>query len=45
MCYKPYFAKKGCSSLLEPQKVAPNGKSCSKLAENNRDPPTLIYPF
>ena len=46
MCSKPIFcskiARKGktFSRLLEPQKVAPNAKSCSKVAEHNRDRPT-----
>jgi hypothetical protein len=26
--------------LLEPKKVAPNAKSCSKVAEHNRDMPS-----
>ena len=30
---------KTCSRLLEPQKVAPNAKSWSKVAEHNRDRP------
>ena len=50
MCSKPIFFKfifcskialkgKTCSRLLKPQKVAPNAKSCSKVAEHNRDRP------
>ena len=46
MCSKPIFcskvAQKGkiCSGLLEPQKVAPNAKSCSKAADqDNRERP------
>ena len=40
---KPIFCSKipqkgkSCSRLLEPQKVAPNAKSCSKVTEHNRD--------
>ena len=36
-------AQKGkiCSRLLEPQKVAPNAKSCSKVAEHNRERPSV----
>ena len=30
-----------CSRLLEPQKVAPNAKSCSKVAEHNRESPSV----
>ena len=51
MCSKPIFcskvAQKGkiCSGLLEPQKVAPNAKSCSKVAEHNRDRPTRGIPY
>ena len=33
---------KTCSRLLKPQKVAPNAKSCSKVAEHNRDRPTCL---
>ena len=49
MCSKPIFcskvAQKGkiCSGLLEPQKVAPNAKSCSKADEDNRERPSSIY--
>ena len=45
ICFKPIFcsnvAQKGktCSRLLEPQKIAPNAKRCSKVAEHNRDRP------
>ena len=41
-----YFAQKLlkkdkiCSRLLELQKIAPNAKSCSKVAEHNRERPT-----
>ena len=42
-----YFAQKFLrtanyifSRLIEPQKVAPNPKSCSKVAERNRERPT-----
>ena len=44
-CSKPTFcskvAQKGkiCPRLLEPQKVVPNTKSCSKVAEHNRERP------
>ena len=44
-CSKPTFcskvARKGkiCPRLLEPQKVAPNTKSCSKVAEHNQERP------
>ena len=34
-----YFAKKNCSGLLEQQRIAPNAKSCLKVAEHNRDRP------
>ena len=50
MCSKPIFcskvAQKGkiFSRLLEPQKVAPNAKSCSKVAEHNRERPTTWTP-
>ena len=46
MCSKPIFCSKialkgkTCSRLLKPQNVAPNAKSCSKVAEHNRDRPT-----
>ena len=46
MCSKPIFcskvAKKDkiCSRLLELQKIVPNAKSCSKVAEHNRGRPT-----
>jgi hypothetical protein len=30
---------KSCLKLLEPKKVASNAKSCSKVAEHNRDMP------
>ena len=49
MCSKPIFCSKVaqkdkiCSGLLEPQKVAPNAKSCSKAAEDNRQRPSSIY--
>ena len=42
-CSKPTFcskvAQKGkiCPRLLEPQKVVPNTKSCSKVAEHNQE--------
>ena len=40
MCWTVYFAQKLLiSMLLEPQKVAPNAKSCSKVVEHNRDRP------
>ena len=40
MCWTLYFAQKLLiSMLLEPLKVAPNAKSCSKVAEHNRDRP------
>ena len=45
MCSKPIFCSKialkgkTCPRLLKPQKVAPNAKSCSKVAEHNRDRP------
>ena len=45
MCSKRIFcskvAQKGkfCPRLLEPQKVAPDAKSCSKVAEHNREKP------
>ena len=45
MCSKPIFCSKialkgkTCLRLLKPQKVAPNAKSCSKVAEHNRDRP------
>ena len=48
MCSKPIFCSKialkgkTCWRLLKPQKVAPNAKSCSKVAEHNRDRPS--YP-
>ena len=41
-----YFAQallrkaKFCSRLLEPQKVGPNAKSCSKVAEHNQERPS-----
>ena len=44
-CSKPTFcskvAQKGkiCPRLLEPQKVVPNTKSCSKVAEHNKERP------
>ena len=44
-CSKPTFcskvAQKGkiCPRLLEPQKVVPNTKSCSKVAEHNQERP------
>jgi hypothetical protein len=31
--------KASCLKLLEPKKVTPNAKSCSKVAEHNRDMP------
>ena len=50
ICFKPwghetYILLKSCSErqsprLLEPQKFAPNTKSCSKVAEHNRERPT-----
>ena len=46
MCSKRIFcskvAQKGkiCPRLLEPQKVAPDAKSCSKVAEHNRERPS-----
>ena len=40
MCWTLYFAQKLLiSMLLEPQKVAPNAKSCSKVVEHNRNRP------
>ena len=33
---------KTCSRLLKPQKVAPNAKSCSKVAERNLDRPIRV---
>ena len=50
MCSKTTFAQievahdqkgKICSRLLEPQKVAPNAKSCSRVAEHNRERPSV----
>ena len=35
LCCKPKF----CTRLLEPQKVAPNVKRCSKVSEHNRERP------
>ena len=49
MCCKPIFrskvAQKGktCSRLLELQKNAPNAKSCSNVAEHNRDRSSLYW--
>ena len=46
MCSKPIFCSKVtqkgkiCSRLREPQKVALNAKSCSKVAEHNRERPS-----
>lgn len=48
ICCKPIFfskiAQKGknCSELLKPQKVAPNAKTCSKVAEHDRNKPTHV---
>ena len=48
MCSKPIFCSKNaqkdkiCSRLLEPQKFAPNAKSCSKVAEHNRERPRWV---
>ena len=45
MCSKPIFCSKIARKdesylrLLEQQKVAPNDKSCSKVAEHNRQRP------
>ena len=40
MCSKPqYILLKNCSRLLEQQRIAPNAKSCLKVAEHNRDRP------
>jgi len=35
ICSKVAQKGKTCSTLLVPQKVAPNAKSCSKVAEHN----------
>ena len=37
--------RQNCSRLLEPQKVAPNAKSCSKVAEHNWESPILRLEF
>jgi len=48
MCSKPTFCskiaqkRKICSRLLEPEKFAPNAKSCSKVAGHNRERPTVV---
>ena len=48
LCSKPIFcskvAQKGkiFSRLLEPQKVAANAKSCSKVAEHDRERPYYL---
>lgn len=48
ICCKPMFfskiAQKGknCSELLKPQKLAPNAKTCSKVAEYDRNKPTHV---
>ena len=48
MCSKPIFCSKfalkgkTCSRLLKPKKVAPNAKSCLKVAEHNRDRPCRV---
>ena len=50
MCSTPIFcssiAQKGkiCSRLLEPQKVGPNAKRCSKVAEHNQERPSPMRP-
>ena len=43
-CSKIAQKGKSCLKLLEPKKApnAPNAKSCSKVAEHNRDMPTHI---
>ena len=38
-CSKIARKGKSCLKLLKPKKVAPNAKSCSKVAEHNRDMP------
>ena len=38
-CSKNSQEGKSCLKLLEPKKVAPNAKRCSKVAEHNRDMP------
>jgi hypothetical protein len=38
-CSKIAQKGKSCLKLLEPKKVAPNAKRCSKVAEHNRDMP------
>ena len=40
-CSKVAQKGKLCSRLLEPQKVAPNAKSCSKVADHNPERPIL----
>ena len=42
-CSKVSQRGKSYSTLLEPQEVASNAKSCSEVAEHNRDRPTHDY--
>jgi hypothetical protein len=42
-CSKIAHKGKSCLKLLGPKKGAPNAKSCSKVAEHNRDMPILRW--
>jgi hypothetical protein len=44
-CSEKLLKKEKVLKLLEPKKVAPNAKSCSKVVEHNRDMPASVIPL